>query len=297
LQRVGKYSLNAREIAEDLESDEGGTDPGNRRQEHSNRRKKKREERSERKQSTNESKKMHASRERFSKSIKDILHGLASHDLYTKENQAHKRKPELYLNGMKSSELKDKHKNQDNFENYVVDQLHLTEASEKCKEIAVSGLMSPDDYFQIRVLPLLEFLDWHEDDLRRGTRLLQIGSMILSGSAVVLGSAGQVEPIPIVVAAATGLFQIVKVMDLERRFEITSAAARELRALESDWRSMGALDHHQPSAIRHLVRTCEQLVLQFETNSAIQVDKSEIGADTMSISPQRHYKPRGDMNV
>jgi hypothetical protein len=38
------------------------------------------------------------------------------------------------------------------------------------------------------------------------------------------------------------------------------------------------------SSVVHLVRTCEQLALQFATTSAIQVDKAEIGMKTGSAT-------------
>jgi hypothetical protein len=38
------------------------------------------------------------------------------------------------------------------------------------------------------------------------------------------------------------------------------------------------------SSVVHLVRTCEQLALQFATTSAIQVDKAEIGIMTGSAT-------------
>jgi hypothetical protein len=98
-----------------------------------------------------------------------------------------------------------------------------------------------------------------------------------SSAAVILGAAGIVVPIPAVIAGATGLFQILKVIDAERRFEIASAAARELRGLDSHWDSLSDLDHQTRESIVRLVRTCEQLALQFATTSAIQVDKAELG--------------------
>jgi hypothetical protein len=96
-------------------------------------------------------------------------------------------------------------------------------------------------------------------------------------STVILGAAGVVEPIPAVIAGATGFFQVLKVTDSERRFETASAAARELRGLDSHWDYLSDFDHQMRDSIVRMVRTCEQLALQFATTSTIQVDKAEIG--------------------
>jgi hypothetical protein len=101
------------------------------------------------------------------------------------------------------------------------------------------------------------------------TRSLQISSMLCSSFAVILSSAGKVDFIPAIIAGATGLFQILKVNDYERRFEIASTAARELRSLHSQWESLSPLDHQMRGPIVSLVRTCEQLALQFATTSSI----------------------------
>ena len=305
VQRISKYSLNAREVLQDAESGNLGTMAGGRGHDSRHNQKKggsggykKRSKAGDTEQngtlkvSTNTSTKMHAARARFSKAIKEVMNELGSSDLYSKENLAHKRKAVFY-----SKQPTGMEKNRAQFENYVVNQLCLTDASDACKEIAISGLITPEDYFQLRVLPLLEWLDSEEDRLRLLTRLLQIGSMLLSGAAVVVGSAGHVEYIAIIVAGASGFFQVLKVMDLERRFHITSGAARELRGLESTWRAWGDLDRQSPSAAVHLVRTCEQLALQYSTNSAIQVDKSEIDVDPIAPQQQQYFGPRGDVNV
>jgi len=118
------------------------------------------------------------------------------------------------------------------------------------------------------------------------TRILQVSSMACSTVAVVLGAAGEVLPIPAVIAGATSLFQFLKVNDYERRFEIASAAARELRAIDSNWDSLSDLDHQMRSSLVHMVKTTEQLSLQYGTTSAIQVDKSAIGMDTRSQEQQ-----------
>jgi hypothetical protein len=173
----------------------------------------------------------------------------------------------------------------------------LRRLTDKRNEVAVSGLMTPEDYYKLRLLPLLDYIEKQEDKLRMVTRFLQIGSMLCSSVAVILGAANVVTPIPAVIAAATGLFQVLKVTDAERRFEIASAAARELRGLDSHWDSLSDLDHQTRDCIVRLVRTCEQLALQFATTSAIQVDKAELGMKTGSAKDTSSPLAVGQSNV
>jgi hypothetical protein len=255
--RVGKYSVSARERSEDDETNNAMISSTRR-----NKGKKKTiVDRRAGAQSHNMSKEMHDCRNRFSRSMEIIMQDLSSVDLYYH----------------KSAQRTEKEKDNTQFKEYVQSQLHLRSPPEKRNEVCVFGLMTPEDYYKLRLLPLLDYVEKWEDWLRVITRSLQIGSMMCSSAAVILGAAGVVEPIPAVIAAATGLFQVLKVTDSERRFEIASAAARELRGLDSHWDSLSELDHQMRDSIVRLVRTCEQLALQFATSSAIQVDKVEIG--------------------
>jgi hypothetical protein len=247
--RVGKYSLSAQERSED---DETNNKKGE---------KKPAADRRAGTQTLNMSKEMHDCRSRFGRSMEIIMQDLSSIDLYYH----------------KSAQRSEKQNESTQFKEYVQSQLHLLSLADKRNNVAVSGLMTPEDYYKLRLLPLLDYIEKQEDKLRLSTRLLQIGSMMASSTAVILGAAGVVVPIPAVIAGATGLFQILKVTDAERRFEIASAAARELRGLDSHWDSLSDLDHQTRDSIVRMVRTCEQLALQFATTSAIQVDKAEIG--------------------
>jgi hypothetical protein len=250
--RVGKYSVSARERSEDDETN--NRTKSSTRQTIADRR--------AGAQSNNLSKEMHDCRNRFSRSMEVIMQDLSSVDLYYHES---------------AQRIEKAKESSTQFKEYVQSQLHLKSFSDKRNEVAISGIMTPEDYYKLRLLPLLDYVEKREDRLRLITRSLQIGSMICSSAAIILGAAGVVEPIPAVIAGATGLFQVLKVTDSERRFEIASAAARELRGLNSHWDSLSDLDHQMRDSIVRLVRTCEQLALQFATTSAIQVDKAEIG--------------------
>lgn len=252
--RVGKYSLSAIE----RDAYEGSEETSMSKED-------KDTDESSRTKSHNLSSAMHASRERFSRSMDTIMQDLASLD--------------LYFNRAAQSQQTTKETKQ--FRDCIHQQLAIHSAKDKREDsAAISGLLTPEDYFQLRLQPLLERLEIEEDYLRYKTRLLQIGSMVFSSIAVILGAANQVTIIPVVVAAATGLFQLLKVMDYERRFEVCSSAARELRGLNSYWLSLSDLDHQSRSCIVHLVRTCEQIALQYATTSAIQVDKADLGMDS-----------------
>jgi hypothetical protein len=255
--RVGKYSVSAKERSED---DETNNSKGE---------KKPTADRRAGNQSNNLSKEMHDCRARFSRSMEIIMQDLSSVDLYYHKSA---QRPQ--------NEIESTH-----FREYVQSQLHLKSLVDKRNEVAVSGLMTPEDYYKLRLLPLLDYVEKQEDKLRTTTRFLQICSMLCSSAAVILGAAGSTVYIPAVVAGATGLFQVLKVTDSERRFETASAAARELRALDSHWDSLGDLDHQMRDSIVRLVRTCEQLALQFATTSAIQVDKADIGMKDAPASP------------
>jgi hypothetical protein len=254
--RVGKYSVSAQERSEDDETNNTMKSPE----------KKPAADRRASAQGHNLSKEMRDCRSRFSRSMEVIMQDLASVDLYYH----------------KSAQRAENAKESIQFKEYVQSQLHLRSLTDKRNEVAVSGLMTPEDYYKLRLLPLLDYVEKQEDKLRMITRFLQISSMMCSSVAVILGAAGVVEPIPAVIAGATGLFQVLKVTDSERRFEIASAAARELRGLDSNWDSLSDLDHQMRDSIVRMVRTCEQLALQFATTSAIQVDKADIGMKTGS---------------
>jgi hypothetical protein len=246
--RVGKYSVSAQERSED---DETNNTKGE---------KKLPVDRRAGTKSLNLSKEKHDCRDRFSRSMRIIMQDLSTVDLYY-HKPAQRRESEK--EGIK-------------FEEYVQSKLHLKNLIDKRNDVAVSGFMAPEDYYKLRLLPLLDYVEKKEDQLRLITRCLQIGSMMCSSAAVMLGAAGLIAPIPAVIAASAGLFQILKVTDSERRFEIASAAARELRALDSHWDSLSDLDHQMRESIVRLVRTCEQLALLFATCSAIQMDKAGI---------------------
>jgi hypothetical protein len=258
--RVGKYSVSAQERAEDNETN--NTFKSSERLFKNE--KKKPADRTANTQSRNLSKQMHDCRNRFSRSMEIIMQDLSFVDLYYH----------------KSAQRPEHEEESIEFKEYVQSQFHLRRLTDKRNEVAVSGLMTPEDYYKLRLLPLLDYVEKQEDKLRMLTRGLQIGSMMASGAAVIVGAAGEVVPIPAIIAGATGLFQVLKVTDAERRFQTASAAARELRALDSHWDSLSELDHQTRASIVHLVRTCEQLALQFATTSAIQVDKAQIGMKT-----------------
>jgi hypothetical protein len=271
--RVGKYSVSARERSEDDET--------NNTMKSSTRVFKSEKTIAERRagaQSHNLSKEMHDCRDRFSRSMEIIMQDLSSVDLYYHKSA---QRPE---EAWESTQLKE----------YVQSRLHLKSLSDKRNELAISGLMAPEDYYKLRLLPLLDYVEKREDWLRVITRSLQISSMLCSTAAVILGAAGVVEPIPAVIAGATGLFQVLKVTDSERRFETASAAARELRGLDNHWDSLSDLDHQMRDSIVRMVRTCEQLALQFATTSAIQVDKADIG---MKAAPAKEPLAFGKFNA
>jgi len=208
---------------------------------------------------------MHESRRRFSAAIKAITQDLMALDLHSNKT---------------SRPVEDSPSGRREFKGYVRSQLNLERPQDKRNDAAICGIMTPEDYYELRILPLLMRLEKEESRLRVYTRMLQISSMLCSSIAIVLGASAFVTPIPAVIAASTGLFQFLKVNDYERRFEITSGAARELRSLSAHWESLSDLDHQMRSSIVHMVRTCEQLALQFMTTSAIQVDKQELGMDS-----------------
>jgi len=259
-------------------------------------------------QSNNLSTTMHESRQKFSASIKNIMQDLSSLDLHSR-----------HVTDPGNKERKE-------FKDYVKSRLYLKSVKKLRNDAAVSGLMTPEDYYDLRVLPLVEELEYdhiakdiavsiclftplfvlisrptypyyfricrrEEGRLRLYTRGLQISSMMFSSAAVVLGSAGEIVLIPAVIAAATGLFQFLKVNDYERRFEVASAAARELKGLSAHWESLSDLDHQMRGSIVHLVRTTELLSLQFKTTSAIQVDKAEVGIGSTPKARQQQYAP------
>jgi hypothetical protein len=260
MQRVGKYGLSAHERALDNDTDSPSSattskarrGPG----EHHPK------PRSQRPH-LNASAAMHTSRQLFSKTVVVLVQDLSSLDLYPSKR-------------LQDGEIDISH-DREFFEAYACEQLHLPPWLEKKSHIAISGLLNPEEYHEIRVQSMLAMLEAEENKLRMITRALQITSMFFSSVAVILGSAGTIAPIPVVIAGATGIHQILKVGDYERRFEIVSSAARELRGLDGHWDSLSDLDHQMRDSIVHLVRTCEQLLLQYATNSAIQVDKAQLG--------------------
>ena len=259
MQRVGKYSLSAHERALDNDSDDASSGTSKACRASPGDQPKPRAQRTR----INASAAMHGSRQLFSKTVLVIVQDLSSLDLYPSKR---------FLDGEIDDSL-----DREFFEAYAGEQLHLPPWLERKSFIAISGLMTPEEYYEIRVQSMLIMLENEENRLRNITRALQITSMVLSSAAVVLGSAGSLEPIPVVIAAATGIHQILKVGDFERRFEIVSSAARELRGLDGHWDSLSDLDHRMRDSIVHLVSTCEQLVLQYATKSAIQVDKAQLG--------------------
>jgi hypothetical protein len=261
MQRVGKYGLSAHERA--LDNDTDGASSGTTTSKA--RRGPPGDQPKPRKQCIrlNASAAMHASRQMFSKTVLGIVQDLSSLDLYPSKR---------FLDGEINDSL-----DREFLETYAGKQLHLPPRLERKSFIAVSGMMTPEEYFEVRVQSMLIMLEAKENKLRIITRWLQITSMILSSAAVVLGSAGVIEPIPVVIAGATAIHQILKVGDFERRFETVSSAARELHGLDGQWGSLSDLDHQTRDSIVHLVSTCEQIVFQYETKSAIQVDKAELG--------------------
>jgi len=139
-QRVGKYSLSAVERASEDELEKEGTAKASG---GSCRRRKVVEVDAKAKsarKSNNVSKAMHQSRQKFSQSITSVMQDLASLDLYFDEGAQH----------VSDSSTKP------GFKAYVKDQLHIRgDATNARSDIAVSGLMTPEDYYEFRLLPLL----------------------------------------------------------------------------------------------------------------------------------------------
>jgi hypothetical protein len=137
--RVGKYSLSARERSVDDETNNTTKSSA-----------KTIAERRAGAQSQNLSKEMHDCRDRFSRSMEIIMQDLSSVDLYYHKSA---QRPE---NAKESTEFKE----------YVQSQLHLRSFADKRNEVAISGLMTPEDYYKLRLLPLLDYVDKREDRLR-----------------------------------------------------------------------------------------------------------------------------------
>jgi hypothetical protein len=261
MQRVGKYSLSAheRDLDNDTDCPSSGTTSKARRVPGDQPKP-----RSQRATNQHASAAMHASRQLFSKTLVVLVQDLSSLDLYPSKRFLEREIDDSHDRGF--------------FEAYAGEQLHLPPWLERKAHIAISGLMTPEEYYEIRVQSMVRMLETEENKLRNITRALQITSMLCSSAAVILGSAGIIEPIPVVIAGATGIHQVLKVGDYERRFEIVSSAARELRGLDGHhWNALSDLDHQMRDSIVHLVSTCEQLLLQYATNSAIQVDNAQLG--------------------
>jgi len=233
--------------------------------------------------SNNLSKAMHESRQSFSQSIQTILQDLASLDLYFDEEARH---------GADSS-------GNSEFKLYVKSKLHIApdDDDDTSSDAAISGIMTPEDYYLFRLLPLLEKAEKQEDRLRLKTRGLQISSMLCSAAATIISAAGVVYPVPAVIAGGTSLFQFLKVNDYEHRFEVVSSAARELRAIEAGWDSLSDLDHQMRSSLVQMVKTTEQLALQYATSSVIQVDKAAFRMDTRSAQQRVKSLSLGVDNV
>ena len=210
MQRVGKYSLSAHERALDNDADgsSNGTTskarrgpPGDQARPRGHR------------NHINASAAMHGSRQLFSKTLLVIVQDLSSLDLYPSKR---------FVDGNIDDSL-----DREFFEAYVCEQLHLPPRLEKKSFIAFSGIMTPEGYYDIRVRSMHRMLEDQENGLRNITRALQITSMVFSSAAVVLGSAGIIEPIPVVIAGATAIHQILKVGNFERRFERSCPMQRE----------------------------------------------------------------------
>lgn len=255
--RVGQYSLNAIERQQEEEAAQKAILEGKKRSVDD------KDPRRNRSQSL--SKAMHTSRKRFSEAVSSVIQEMMSLDLWYHSSLEHQSEEEDDVGALKVCVAKRLHLNETEARDYI--------------SLAIAGQLSPDDYHKVRVVPLLRHMENREDRLRMKTRLLQIGSMLCSSAAVIFGAANEILVIPAVVALATVLFQFLKVYDLERRFEIASSAARELRALDGNWRSLSPLDQQSRLAKSHLVATCEQLALQYRSDSVIQVDRGDVGTE------------------
>lgn len=228
--------------------------------------------------SHNSSTVMHDVRIRFSNAIEDILQDLSYIPLQEAEHDdrfGEKRENDI------AGDL----------QRYVHEEvLKISTKNNRFNPIVVAGVMAPESYYAARLRPLLLFLEQREGDLRLRTRFFQISALLFSSAAIVLGGIGETDYIPFVLALAAGLTQLLKIHDYERRFQITTAASRELRKLDTKWVSLSHLDQQMRPAIVGLVTTCEAVALQFATASQIQVDRSV----ALSIESDTSKMPRGD---
>ena len=136
-------------------------------------------------------------------------------------------------------------------------------------------------------------IEEEEGKLRFRTRLLQFLAALFASAAIIMGGIDELRYVPAVVAASTGFFQFLKVYDYERRFRIATAAARELKSLETKWMGLSDLDKQLRPSIVALVCTCEDLAQQFGTSSAIQVDRAALGIDQQPLLMASNNGRRG----
>ena len=261
----GKYSLHEYEKRYETWSSNSPTSLSRRIQKFRGGREGQAEPQSKMAETQNISKAMHDARLRFSDSIQEIFRDLASVDLYPRET--------------------------DDLRSYVRAQLKIQDAGDKLDRAIVTGVLSPEDYYRFRLRPLLGAIECEEHSLRKKTRILQLFVGICSGAAIVLGAVNDaVVYLPVAVAAATSFFQVLKVQDYERRFRLATTAARELRSLDTKWAGLSDLDKQLRPSIVALVKTCEDLAQQFETSSAIQVDKTALGMNQPLLSLDQQPK-------
>jgi hypothetical protein len=66
----------------------------------------------------------------------------------------------------KSAQRPENAKESTQFIEYVHSQLHLRSLTDKRNEAAIFGIMAPEDYYELRLLPLLDYVEKREDQLR-----------------------------------------------------------------------------------------------------------------------------------
>lgn len=191
LQRIGKYSLNyyerQNETEDPLQRKDGAMSKQNRETNNGN-----------------SSILMNRSRKQFSATVEQIMSDSSSIDMYP-----------LSFAGLNEPI------EQGGLQKYVerVLKLRMLEKSFVADGSLVSGVMTPEIYYFLRLLPFLLFLEDNEFWLRLKTRLLQVANLALSSTAVVLSSTSErnVRLIPAVIAGATLISQFLKSFDYERR--------------------------------------------------------------------------------
>lgn len=135
--------------------------------------------------------------------------------------------------------------------------------------------LSGEDYFEKRLIPLLEGYQRLAPKTAQRLRIYEIGLLVLSVLSTLLGALSMAVWIPIVLSLASGVAAFLQYEALQGRLAALNACIADLTAISSLWASLGVVEKRTKNLRTLMVDVTENTVLRIATAYVAGVAQAE----------------------